>query len=88
MSITPRDLHVLTAYYLDVEYNRHGDRKKTVLNAKAGEPVSIVCDLLLRSRGELEDENLIAVEMKKADAADEHKRAGPREASVLDDRVR
>jgi hypothetical protein len=53
-------------YYVDVEYDRHGDRRKTIYNAKTGEPINIVCDLLLHSRGEQEDDNLIAVEMKKA----------------------
>ena len=60
-----KDNHGLGQYYVDVEYDRHGDRRKTIFNAKSGEPINIVCDLLLHSRGEQEDDNLIAVEMKK-----------------------
>jgi hypothetical protein len=60
-----KDNHGLGKYYVDVEYDRHGDRRKTIFNAKTGEPINVVCDLLLHSRGEQEDDNLIAVEMKK-----------------------
>jgi hypothetical protein len=63
----------LANYFVDVEYNRHGDEKKTVLHPVTGQPINIVCDLLLHSRGELADDNLIAVEMKKADAAEPDK---------------
>ena len=69
-----KDRHGLADYCVDVEYNRHGDGKKTILHAVTGKPISIVCDLILHSRGELANDNLIAVEMKKADAADQDKR--------------
>jgi hypothetical protein len=61
-----KDKRGLHQYYVDVEYDRHGDRRKTIYNAETGKPINIVCDLLLHSRGEQEDDNLIAVEMKKA----------------------
>ena len=68
-----KDNHGLAQYYVDVKYNRHGERRKTILNAKTGQPINIVCDLILHSRGELEDDNLIAVEMKKADGSETDK---------------
>lgn len=61
-----KDKRGLHQYYVDVEYDRHGDRRKTIYNARTGEPIHIVCDLLLHSRGEQKEDNLIAVEMKKA----------------------
>jgi hypothetical protein len=60
-----KDKRGLHQYYVDVEYDRHGDRRKTICSARTGKPVNIVCDLLLHSRGEQENDNLIAVEMKK-----------------------
>ena len=47
--------------------------KKTILHAVTGKPISIVYDPLLHSRGKLVEDNLIAVEMKKADAQDQDK---------------
>jgi hypothetical protein len=61
-----KDNHGLKQYYVDVEYDRHGERRKTIYNVKTGVPINIVSDLLLHSRGEQEIDNLIAVEMKKA----------------------
>lgn len=62
-----KNQHGLEGYWVDTEYNRHGDRVKRIRSTGTGEPTNIVCDLLLHSRGELPDDNLIAVEMKKAD---------------------
>lgn len=56
-------------YYADVEYNRNGDKIKAILeNGPNGEVViaTVVCDLILHSRGEKNKDNLIAVEMKKS----------------------
>lgn len=55
-----------TEYFADVEYNRNRGRVKTILD-KNVVVVPINCDLLLHSRGQLEADNLIAVEMKKAE---------------------
>jgi|ERR1700730_1944182 hypothetical protein len=70
-----KDRHGLKPYYVDVEYNRHGDRRKRILHPVTGEPINVVCDLLLHSRGELKDDNLIAVEMKKTDGSDADKQS-------------
>jgi hypothetical protein len=61
-----KDKAGLDKYYVDVEYDRHGDLRKTMFNTSTGKPENIVCDLLLHSRGEQKKDNLIALEMKKA----------------------
>jgi hypothetical protein len=54
-------------YYADTEYNRkQGGQVKTLMNDQL-QIVSITCDLIIHSRGEIpEKDNLIAVEMKKS----------------------
>lgn len=53
-------------YYVDTEYNRNNEKVKTIYNDDL-KVVSIVCDLIVHSRGEIvEKDNLIALEMKKA----------------------
>lgn len=56
----------LTGYFADTEYNRKQNGKvKTILDDKT-RIISINCDLLLHSRGQIvADDNLIAVEVKK-----------------------
>ncbi len=55
-------------YYVDTEYNRNGDKIKAILT-DIGTPreakVTVVCDLIVHSRGEKPKDNLIAIEMKK-----------------------
>jgi len=47
-------------YYVDVEYNRDGeDFKRNIENKK------ISCDIILHSRGNFPNDNIIAIEMKK-----------------------
>ena len=58
-------------YYTDVEYNRNkGGGLKTIKKTVQGVnsvSVTINCDLILHSRGEhIEQDNLIAIEMKKS----------------------
>ena len=57
----------ISGYYVDLEYNRKQDgRIKTILNESL-EVVTITCDLIVHSRGQsLLHDNLIAIEMKKA----------------------
>jgi len=57
----------LTAYFVDTEYNRKQNGEiKTILNNEA-KVVTINCDLILHSRGNIvAEDNLIAVEMKKS----------------------
>ena len=53
-------------YYADVEYNRNDGRVKTMIDDDFS-VVKITCDLILHSRGlHPEQDNLIALEMKKA----------------------
>jgi len=55
-------------YYVDTEYNRNGDKIKAILvdkRASREAKVTIVCDLIVHSRGEQSRDNLIAIEMKK-----------------------
>ena len=53
-------------YYVDVEYNRNMNKRiKTIVNSEE-KVINITCDIILHSRGEnIEQDNLIAIEMKK-----------------------
>jgi hypothetical protein len=57
----------LAGYFADTEYNRkHGGQIKTILDGNR-QVITINCDLILHSRGvNIAEDNLIAVEMKKA----------------------
>lgn len=55
-----------SCYHVDTEYNRNKGKVKTIYNNDC-KVVSIVCDLIIHSRGEIPDkDNLIAIEMKKS----------------------
>ena len=58
----------LEGYYADNEYNRKQDGQvKTILNDKET-IVTITCDIIVHSRGKkTEEDNLIAIEMKKSE---------------------
>lgn len=56
-----------SSYYSDVEYNRNGGKIKTILNEKLN-IIDVTCDLIVHSRGKLQKDNLIALEMKKSTA--------------------
>lgn len=60
----------LTNYYADTEYNRRQDGKvKTILDGNM-RVITINCDLLLHSRGNIiQQDNLIAIEVKKRDTS-------------------
>lgn len=64
----------LGQYFVDPEYNRKQDgRIKTILDENF-EVVTINCDLILHSRGRtIQDDNLIAIEMKKSNRPQEEK---------------
>ena len=64
----------LSEYYADTEYNRNQNgRIKTILDDNM-QVVSINCDIILHSRGEIVDrDNLIAIEMKKSERPEEEK---------------
>ena len=57
-------------YYTDVEYNRNRGNIKTIkktIRDQEEQVVSVTCDLIMHSRGRHpEQDNLIAIEMKKA----------------------
>lgn len=58
-------------YHVDVEYNRYQNRIKRIIQNVDGESeekvMKINCDLVIHSRGDApEQENLIALEMKKS----------------------
>jgi hypothetical protein len=67
-----------SSYYSDVEYNRNVNGKVKTINGNLKTifideltPVKINCDLILHSRGKkLPQDNLIAIEMKKANRSD------------------
>lgn len=56
-------------YYVDTEYNRNGNKLKTVFDTNL-EIINITCDVILHSRGTIfENDNLICIEMKKSNAS-------------------
>ena len=56
-----------------MEYNRNNGKIKTIKNSKE-EIITINCDLIIHSRGEIiEQDNLLALEMKKSTAPKEEK---------------
>lgn len=61
------------SYYTDVEYNRNRNKIKTIIKDNFTE-VTINCDLIVHSRGENSNQdNLIAIEMKKSDRPQKEK---------------
>jgi hypothetical protein len=67
-------------YCADVEYNRANDDTIKTIVGQRMEPVTITCDLILHSRGQMpEQDNLIAIEMK---------RSGPPSVEKAKDRYR
>ncbi len=55
-------------YYSDPEYNRDGEEVKAIIIPGEETIVTVTCDLIIHSRGELDKDNLIAIEMKKSNA--------------------
>lgn len=56
----------LYKYHVDIEYNRNNGKIKTIVNGDE-QVINITCDLIIHSRGEnIEQDNLICIEMKKA----------------------
>lgn len=57
---------VYNKYYVDIEYNRNKGKIKTIVNDDM-QVIDINCDIIIHSRGEIiEQDNLIAIEMKKS----------------------
>ncbi len=61
-------------YFVDIEYNRNeGGKLKTIVNRSEAK-VNITCDLIVHSRGKIVDQdNLIAIEMKRSTRAQSEK---------------
>lgn len=60
-------------YHVDCEYNRNGDGLKQIRTLD-GKVANITCDIILHSRGSIpEEDNLIAIEIKKSNRKLEHK---------------
>ena len=60
-------------YYADVEYNRNKGSIKTIYGRNE-QIIRINCDLILHSRGEnIEQDNLLAIEMKKSERSEADK---------------
>jgi hypothetical protein len=59
------------SYFIDIEYNRNHGELKNVINESNG----IIMDIIIHKRGEVPDDNLIAIEMKKSSRSESAKRA-------------
>ena len=74
-------------YYTDVEYNRNRGNIKTIKKTIRGQEEQIVhvtCDLIMHSRGRHpEQDNLIAIEMKKANRPQAEKTADKERLKAL-----
>ena len=63
----------IEGYFVDTEYNRNGGQVKTIIGERS-EIVSIRCDIILHSRGQLpHQDNLLAVEMKRSNHPEREK---------------
>ncbi|MGJ7573260.1 hypothetical protein ACSFBX_22235 [Variovorax sp. RB2P76] len=70
-------------YHVDCEYNRNGDGLKQIRTLD-GEVANITCDIILHSRGSIpEEDNLIAIEIKKSSRKTEHKNADRERVKAL-----
>ncbi len=60
----------IEGYYVDTEYNRNGNKLKTVFDISSLEVINVTCDIILHSRGEnKKNDNLLCIEMKKSSAS-------------------
>ena len=78
------DEHGIKGYYADPEYNRkQNGRVKTILDDEMN-VVTIQCDLIVHSRGNnIQQDNLIAIEMKKSNRPDEEKESDRKRLRAL-----
>jgi hypothetical protein len=74
----------ITGYYADPEYNRkQNGQVKTILDNEMN-VVSIQCDLIVHSRGKnINQDNLIAIEMKKSNRPDSEKESDRKRLRAL-----
>lgn len=73
----------MNGYYADAEYNRnHGEVKR--IRRRGGECIEITTDVIVHSRGEnLNQDNLIAIEMKKSTLSSADKQRDRERLEVL-----
>lgn len=76
------------SYYVDIEYNRNkGGKLKTLIktiNGLKDRIINITCDLIVHSRGEIiQNDNLIALEMKKSNRSNKEKDSDRERLSCL-----
>ncbi|CAE6909106.1 hypothetical protein ACOMICROBIO_LKFPLAJE_01938 [Vibrio sp. B1FIG11] len=65
-------IHQINGYYADAEYNRKQEGQVKTIISDEFEIVSITCDLIMHSRGEIvAKDNLIALEMAKINKSEE-----------------
>ncbi|MBF8457144.1 hypothetical protein IV494_08100 [Kaistella sp. G5-32] len=74
----------LPGYFVDPEYNRNRNGSlKTILNDEFNE-ITINCDIIIHSRGHNKKaDNLIAIEMKKSNRSDDHKKSDKNRLKAL-----
>lgn len=74
----------ITGYFVDTEYNRNGNRLKTIFDANNLEIINVTCDIIIHSRGtNLIQDNLICIEMKKSDALKDEKENDKKRLKIL-----
>ncbi|TKG87406.1 hypothetical protein EYV94_28330 [Puteibacter caeruleilacunae] len=76
--------HKVDGYYADPEYNRkQNGQVKTILDEEMN-VVTINCDIILHSRGNIiEQDNLIAIEMKKSNRPSDEKESDKKRLRAL-----
>jgi len=74
----------LNGYYVDTEYNRNGNKLKTIFDNNTLEIFNITCDLIIHSRGEIySNDNLICIEMKKSNSPESKKEEDKKRLRLL-----
>lgn len=74
----------IIGYFVDTEYNRNGNRLKTIFDEDNLEIINITCDVIVHSRGEnIKQDNLICIEMKKEEAPKQEKENDKKRLKIL-----
>lgn len=74
----------ITGYFVDTEYNRNGNKLKTIFDDNNLEIINVTCDIIVHSRGKnLRQDNLICIEMKKSTALEHEKENDKKRLKIL-----
>lgn len=74
----------LKGYYVDSEYNKNGNKIKTIYDSDNLIVLDITCDIIIHSRGEiLSQDNLLCIEMKKSTASKSSKLKDKKRVAIL-----